>query len=289
MTPQMRKRFFYNIVGYGAASIELLPAAFSAARVQKEDIHIRNTPGGTGSVEHMLHTVPVPDFTVEKDKKRRIGAWVSYSSQQILVSIRSTHPVRFRKAVEFLLGEQKLMNRRIGKLNHAHTTANTVADGLRVKRVAFTRIESGAQCHLIVLPQPDRAFPWQCGNKVIGSPPVGAHLEAQLPPIGAWNTFHQRQRQVFLICQSIDKNENLLCRGMLIQECDNAFVLIRCSVVIVSLLDKWSPIRYDLCDAGVKFLRVHGFVYDACHKRAGYARGRCWARGFRRHRTRHDL
>ena len=46
----------------------------------------------------------------------------------------------------------------------------------------------------------------------------------------------------FLICQSIDKNENLLCRGMLIQECDNAFVLIRCSVVIVSLLDKWSPI-----------------------------------------------
>ena len=181
------------------------------------------------------------------------------------------------------------MNRRIGKLNHAHTTANTVADGLRVKRVAFTRIESGAQCHLIVLPQPDRAFPWQCGNKVIGSPPVGAHLEAQLPPIGAWNTFHQRQRQVFLICQSIDKNKNLLCRGMPIQECDNAFVLIRCSVVIVSLLDKWSPIRYDLCDAGVKFLRVHGFVYDARHKRAGYARGRCWARGFRRHRTRHDL
>ena len=54
---------------YGAVSIELLPAAFSAARVQKEDIHIRNTPGGTGSVEHMLHTVPVPDFTVEKDKK----------------------------------------------------------------------------------------------------------------------------------------------------------------------------------------------------------------------------
>ena len=57
---------FYNIVGYRAVSIELLPAAFSAARVQKEDIHIRNTPGGTGSVEHMLHTVPVPDFTVEK-------------------------------------------------------------------------------------------------------------------------------------------------------------------------------------------------------------------------------
>ena len=120
-----------------------------------------------GAVEGLLHALAEPHLTVELHEERGVGAGLAHAAQNVAVTVGGLHPLGFGQLVNLRLGQQELLNGGVLQLHHSHATANTVAHGLGVQRVALAGIQGGTQAHLVVIAQPGGTLARQRGQEVV--------------------------------------------------------------------------------------------------------------------------
>ena len=171
------------------------------------------------------------------------------------------------------------------KLHHTHATADTVAHGFGVQRVALTGVQGGAQAHLVVITQPGGALAGQRRQEVVGGAPGGFHLHAQLPPGGALNAGHEGTVEVLLIGQAVDEHEHLLRLLIVVEEGDDALVLADAAVFAVHRLNNGGAFGDGLNDAGVQLFGADRLGDNGADEGAVHARCRYGARDLGRSRA----
>ena len=282
---QVRECNVHQVVGNRVVAVQLLPAVLTTARVQEEHVHRRNTARLVGTVEGVLHTLAEPHLTVELDEQRRIRGGVTHTAEHILVTVRGLHPLGGGQRVNLFLSQDELLHGGVLKLHHAHATADAVAHGFGVQRVALAGIQGGAQAHLVVVAQPDGTLTRQRGQEVVGGAPGGLHLHAQLPPPGTLDAAHEGTVEVLLVGQAVDEHQHLLGLLVVVQEGRDTFGFVHGAVGAHHRLNDGGALGDDLDDAGVQLFGAHGLGNQGGDEGAVHTRCRLGARGLRRGRA----